>query len=429
MIETYEQAVSYLDGHIGEGIRPGLSRTADVLALMGDPQRDYRVVLVTGSNGKTSTTRIMSSLLTAHGLRVGSFTSPHLEKVEERFSLDNEPAEVEAFVQAVADVSAFADLYEDRSGERLTYFELTTVIAYAFFAAQAVDVAVVEVGMGGRLDATNVADAELAVITGIALEHTDVLGDTLTAIATEKVGITRPGAILVEGPLPTEARAVTIAHCEEHNIERIVFDVDVTLGEFSAAVGGWLVTIEGVHGTYPDVYLPLYGDHQLVNLSVAVAAVEALFGRALAEDAVEEGAALVTVPGRLEAVSAEPLIVIDGAHNPQGMEAAVAGVEEAFGDRDWTVIFGVMGDKEIEAMLPSIASIASRVITTAVHSERAADPVSLAAQIRLTAKCPVDSTPTVGEALELARREMLDTDAVLVVGSLYLAGEVRSILV
>lgn len=425
MIDTYSEAVAYLDSHIGEGIRPGLKRTAEVLAMMGDPHKGYRVVLVTGSNGKTSTTRLISALITAHGLRVGTFTSPHLERIEERFGLDNEPAAADDFVQAVADVSVFCDLYEANTGDRLTYFELTTVVAYAFFAAQAIDVAVIEVGMGGRLDATNVADADVAVITGISLEHTDLLGDTVAKIAAEKVGITRPGAILVEGPLPGEARAVVVEHCEAHEVARVTFGVDINLGEFAPAVGGWLATVEGVHATYPDIFLPLHGDHQLTNLTSAIGATEAFFGRALAEEAVQEGIAAVTVPGRLETVSVEPLIVIDGAHNPEGMEAAAASVE-AYGDRDWIVIFGAMSDKDLPAMVVALGRFAGTIITTAVDHERAADPAVLTGLVRDLIECPVETTANTGEALDLARRLLTEDGAILALGSLYLAGEVRS---
>lgn len=424
MIETHEQAVSYLDSHIGEGMRPGLDNTAAVLEMMGDPHKGYRVVLVTGSNGKTSTTRILSSILTAHGLRVGSFVSPHLESIEERFSLDNQPASNDDFVQAVADVAVFADLFEERTGQRLTYFELTTVIAYSFFATQAVDIAIVEVGMGGRLDATNVADADVAVITGVSLEHTDVLGDTLAEIATEKVGITRPEATLVQAALPDEAERVVAQYCAEHGTERIIFDTDIRLGEYAPAVGGWLLTVEGQHETYPGVYLPLHGAHQLSNCVVAVGAAEAIFGRALSPEATEEGLANATVPGRLEVLSTHPLIVIDGAHNPEGMESAAAAVETAFGDHDWTVIFGSMADKNLEAMALSVADVATHVITTAVDHPRAADPNELAAIITAGGDVLATATTSVAEALKTAND--LDTGAILAVGSLYLAGAIRT---
>ncbi len=425
MIESRAEAVAYLDAHIGYGIRPGLSRTADVLEMMGNPQDDYRIILVTGSNGKTSTTRMITSLLTSHGLRVGTFTSPHLERIEERFSLDNEPAEPDEFAQAVADVAIFAELYEAKSGDSLTYFELTTVIAYAFFAAQAVDVAVVEVGMGGRLDATNVADADVAVITGISLEHTDVLGETLGEIATEKVGITRPGGVLMEGPLPSEARTVVVAHCEANDVKRITYGVDVNLGEYAPAVGGWLATVEGAYGTYPDIFLPLHGDHQLVNLTVAIGATEAFFGRALADEAVQEGIAAVTVPGRLETVSIEPLVIIDGAHNPEGIEAASYALQ-AFGDRDWIVIFGAMADKDVASMIPTLGTFASAVITTAVENERAADPQHLAELAEAVLDVPIHVSSTTAEALEIARGLVGQTGAILAIGSLYLAGDIRS---
>lgn len=392
---------------------------------MGDPQAAYPVILVAGSNGKTSTTRMISALLTAHGLRVGSFTSPHLEVVEERLALDNDYATREDFAQAVADIEPFVALYEERHGTRLTYFELTTVLAYAFCAGHAVDAAVIEVGMGGRLDATNVAEAAVAVLTGVSMEHADILGNSLSLIAAEKVAIAEPGGVLVSGRLPEEAASVVASHVGSHDVEWYRLDAEFSVQHAVPAVGGWATSIDGAHATYDGLYLPLHGRHQVSNLAVALAATEALFGRALDPSAVQAGAAAVTVPGRLETLGIDPLVVVDGGHNPEGVAVAADGLADAFGERDWTVVLGSMQDKDLAGIVAGLADVAERVVTTAVDHPRAADPHDLAEVARRHLAVPVEVGGTVAAALELAQRRATDDGAVLVIGSLYLAGEAR----
>ena len=249
-----------------------------MLDYMANPQDAYPIVHITGSNGKTSTSRIAASIVSAHGLAVGSFTSPHLERVEERLGVNGHHASPESFAEAVADVAPFADLLEERTGDRPTYFELPAAMAFAWFAERAVDVGVVEVGLGGRLDATNAADATVAVVTGISKEHMNVLGSTITEIAREKLGIVKAGSVLVTGPLPGDAEIEAERVTAEVGVQRWKYDRDFSVRDARLAVGGWTVDVDGVFETYEDLVLPLHGRYQTRNLAVAIAAVESIFG-------------------------------------------------------------------------------------------------------------------------------------------------------
>ena len=326
---------------------------------MGDPHRSYPAIHIAGSNGKTTTARLAASLLAAHGLKAGLFTSPHLQAVEERFAVAGETMRAAQLGPALEDVLPFAELYEQRTGDGLTYFELTAALAFSWFATQSVDAAVVEVGLGGRLDATNVLDAAVAAVTSISLEHTEYLGDTVAAIAGEKAAILGPGRILVTGRLPEEALEVAGQRVAATGSAWLRLGVDFSVAEAERAVGGWLVDVDGVYRTYPELRLRLLGRHQTANLAVAVAAVEAFFGRALDPAAVAEAAAATRSPGRMEVVGRDPLILLDGAHNPEGSEALAAALAEEFPTTAWAVVFGAMADKDVPEMLRSLAPAAA----------------------------------------------------------------------
>ncbi len=393
---------------------------------MGDPHRGYPSIHIAGSNGKTTTARMAAALLAAHGIKPGLFTSPHLQAVEERFALAGEPMRPEELGIALEDVLPFAELYEARTGDGITYFELTAALAFSWFATQSVDAAVVEVGLGGRLDATNVLDAAVAVITSISLEHTDYLGDTLTAIAGEKAAILGTGRTLVTGALPAEALEVAGQRAAATGSTWLRFGADFSVAEAVRAVGGWLVDVEGVYGTYPEVRLPLLGRHQTANLAVAVAAAEAFFGRALDPIAVAEAAAATRSPGRMEVVRRDPLVLLDGAHNPEGSEALADALAEEFRTTRWAVVFGAMADKDVPAMLRSLApAAASFHATRAAGSERARPADELAALAAREMTVPVSAHDSVAAAVGAA----LETGSpVLVTGSLYVVGEARGIL-
>ena len=411
-------------------MRPGLERTRTLLDLMADPQKAYPIIHVTGSNGKTSTSRIAASIISAHGLAVGSFTSPHLEHVEERLGVNGHHARPTDFADAVADVAPFADLLEQRTGERPTYFELTAAMAFAWFAERAVDVGVVEVGLGGRLDSTNAADGRVAVLTGVSKEHVKVLGATIREIAIEKLAIAKPDSVLVTGPLPEEAEREAVRRVTELGIQRWKYGVDFAISDANLAVGGWNVDIDGVYETYEDLYLPLHGRYQTRNLAVAIASVESLLGRALDPEAVREGAAAATSPGRLEVLGRRPLTIVDGSHNEEGFGVLTASLDEEFPSLGWTVILGALGDKDLAGMIGHLRGRADTIIATAPESERAipAGTVAEVARRVLGTGVEVHEIPGVEAAVNLAIAITPPDGAVIATGSLYVAGEARPVV-
>jgi dihydrofolate synthase/folylpolyglutamate synthase len=426
LISDYEQAVAYVDAHIGRGMSPGLDRISALLELMGDPQTAYPIIHVAGTNGKTSTARLATFLCVAHGLTTGTFTSPHLERIEQRFGINGHWLDADEFTQAVADVAAFADIYEQRSGESLTYFEITAAIALSHFADQAVDVAVVEVGLGGRLDATNVVNADVAVLTSVGLDHTEFLGDTIEAIAGEKLAILEPESTLVTGPLQPEILRLATEVSTSKAATMYLYGRDFGVEGAAPALGGWHVDIEGVHGSYPDIYLPVHGRFQTINLAVAVAAVEGLLGRALDPAAVIDGVAAFTSPGRMEVLESDPIVLLDGAHNRPAFEALAHSLGEEFPTTKWVMVFGAMRDKQVEEMVEKLAGRLARVVTTRVDSPRALAADEVAARVRSVVDVEVGAIDDPHEAIAVAKELAGPDGAVLVTGSLYLLGEIRT---
>jgi dihydrofolate synthase/folylpolyglutamate synthase len=426
---TYDEAVAYLEMHAGRGIRPGLDQIAGLLELMGDPHRSYPVVHITGSKGKTSVSRMVTMLAAAHGLTVGTFTSPHLEAVEERLAYGNVHASPEEFAQAVADTAAFDRLIDDDPEKRLTYFEFCTAVGFSWFADRAVELGVIEVGLGGRLDATNVVESEVAVITSIALEHTEYLGDTIASIATEKTAILKPGGRLVTGDLPPAALDVAAKRAGEVGAPHFALDRDFRLTDVVRAVGGWDIGVEGIWEQYDEIHVPAHGRHQLQNAAIAVAATEELLGRSLDPDAVREGFAGLTLPGRLEVLRRQPLVVIDGAHTMESMAAGAAALDEEFPPFLWKVVVGALADKKLDEILSELAGIAGDVYAVTAPGSRGipARVVAEAARRALpdhTVHEAGSVSNGVGAALEAAGAD----GAVLVTGSMYVAGEARSLL-
>lgn len=424
----YPAALAYLDAHIGHGMRPGLERIKALLEMMGHPEEGYPIIHVAGTNGKTSTSRIVTAVLAAHGLNTGTFISPHLQRVEERIGVNGRQATPEEFAQALSDVAAFADIFESRGTDRLTYFELTTAIAFAWFSEMAVDVGVVEVGLGGRLDATNAARGEVAVVTGIDFDHTEFLGDSLAAIAAEKLAITKQGATLVTGPLPPEAREIAAIVAHQQSARHLAYQRDFLLEGSSQAVGGWLCEVSGVEGDYDDLFLPLLGRHQVINMTVAIAACEALLGRALDGDALRRGLEAVTSPGRLEPIASNPLVVLDGAHNRQGFASLARALDESFEPRRWVLLFAAMKDKDIPGMLGELAGRVFASVVTSSGADRSYLPEDLAVLVSealdIDAQAVVEPDLALGTAQRLAGPE----GGVIVAGSLYLVGLIRSIV-
>jgi dihydrofolate synthase / folylpolyglutamate synthase len=424
----YLEALDYLDRHIALGVQPGLERIEGLLDYMGRPHEGYPLIHVAGTNGKTSTSRLATLLLVAHGLATGTYISPHLQRVEERLSVNGRPATEAEFALAVSDVAGFAQLREEAGHPPNTYFELTTAAAFAFFADKAVDVGVLEVGLGGRLDATNVVDAEVCVLTSIGIEHTEYLGEDVASIAGEKVAIAGLNSILVSGPLPDAALEVAETRARDLGIQHRHYGKDFSVLDAERGVGSWLVTIAGAEDTYEDIVLPLHGRYQLVNLANAVAATEALLGRKLDLEAVLDAAAAATMPGRMELLASNPLVMVDGAHNADGVVVLADSLGEEYPTTRWQLVLGVMGDKNVESMVESLAHLIEGIVVTAPKSERAVDPVTLAERVRPLVDVPVLVADEVALALDMARAEAGSQGAVLVAGSLYLVGEVRELL-
>ena len=428
LLVDYKSAIAYLDRHVDLGMKPGLDRMTELLEMMGRPEFGYPIIHVAGTNGKTSTSRLITVILAAHGLNTGTFTSPHLERIEERIGVNGRTSTPEEFAQAVTDVAGFADLFEKKVGEAPSYFELTAATAFAWFSEQSVDAAVVEVGLGGRLDATNVADGEVAVVTGIDFDHTEVLGTTIGQIAVEKFGIVKPGSMLVTGAMPDEALQIARATAIGLGATHYEFDRDFRVEGSDRGVGGWLVSISGTRGDYEDIFLPVRGRHQIANLAVAVAASEALLGGPLDEASLRGGVAQVTSPGRLELVASSPLVLIDGAHNPQGMRALAAALAEEFSNQKWVLLMSAMRDKDLSAMIPHLRGHIRSAVATESASNRALPADELATSLRAELDVPVEHHAEPTTALARARELAGPEGAVLVTGSLYLVGAIRGLV-
>lgn len=426
---NYEQSIAYLERHIGLGGEPGLQRIRDLLDLMGRPHEGYPLIHVAGTNGKTSTARLATLILVAHGLTTGTFTSPHLQRIEERLAVNGRTSTSDEFALAVSDAAAFADLREGAGDTPNSYFELIAAAGFAFFADQAVNAAVIEVGLGGRLDATNVIDADVCVVTSIGRDHTEYLGEGLREIAREKLAIAGPKAILVTGSLPDAALEEANRTARDLGIQHRRWDDDFGVETYERGLGGWLTTIRGAEDTYEDIFLPLHGRYQLDNFAIAVAASEALVGRRLDSEAVRDAASVATAPGRMEPLATSPFVMVDGAHNADAIATLVESLQEEYPTTRWQVLFGVMGDKNVDLMLERLAPVTRGVVTTAVDYKRAMPALELAEHAAaVLEELPVVASGSVEYGLDMARAEAGAEGAVLVTGSLYLVGRVRDLL-
>jgi dihydrofolate synthase/folylpolyglutamate synthase len=482
-------------------IEPTLERMAALVSVLGDPQRSYPVIHVTGTNGKTSTARMIESLLRARGLRTGLFTSPHLSSIRERIVVDGQPVSAEAFVSAYEELAPYLAMVDGQQASQLSFFEVLTGMALAIFADVPVDVAIVEVGLGGTWDATNIADGAVAVVTPVSLDHTAWLGGTVEEIATDKAGIIKPGAVavLAQQPLPAaEAllrRVVTVgASVVREGLEFGVLSRDL-------AVGGQRLDLRGLRGDYTDIVLPLFGAYQASNAAVALAAVEAFAAGAplpgqsaeheadradetagwpaeddesggpapadmrmadlddgtpavpparpaaeddpdapagaLGQDLVREGFAQVTSPGRLEVVRRSPVVILDAAHNPAGMEAAMEALTEAFTFAAVIGVLAVSEDKDVAGILDQMEPVISELVVTRNSSDRSMDPGKLAElaasvfgaeRVRLARRLDDALEMAVGLADDASGEEGLTLTGVLVTGSVVTAGDARLLL-
>jgi dihydrofolate synthase / folylpolyglutamate synthase len=421
-------AFAYLDSHTnydtsGRINSPSTDRMVSLVSAMGDPQTAYPVIHLTGTNGKGSTAQMVTRLLMAHGVKVGTYTSPHLERINERFTIDGEQISDELFCQQIA---AIADL-ELIAGVTPSYFEILTAAAFRWFADEAIDVAVIEVGMLGNWDATNVADGQVCVITNVGLDHADYAGPTLADIAREKSGIIKPGSTVVIGETDPELVAIFRAKPSERVYER---DVDFECQVNELALGGRSLDIRTPTSMYGGLVLPLHGEHQGENAAVALTAVEAFFDAPVPYDIAAEAFAQVRWPGRFETIGYQPLVIVDGAHNAHGADRCA---EVFFSDFDpagkRVLLIGCLTERNPRDLLAAFrADEFDLVYCTTAPSPRGLPAADLAAAATAVGCDDVLTMPDLSQACAAAYRSLVADDALLVAGSLYVIGAARSIL-
>lgn len=423
-------------------IAPDLGRITRLMELMGDPQNSYRSVRIAGTNGKTTTARILERILREAGLRTGRTTSPHLRSPAERIAIDGEPIDEEGFVQAYEDVLPFAEMVDAESlaagGVRLTYFEMLTAMAFQAFASAPVDVAVVETGMGGTWDATGVVDPDVTVITPIGLDHQEYLGDTIAEIAGEKAGIlTQRATAVIAAQGEEDAAMVLRERIAELGAEAAFQDEQIGVIARTPGVGGQLLTLQGIAGRYEEVFLSLLGAHQADNALMAVAAAEALLGdgeRALDGELLSAALGSVTSPGRAEVVRQSPTVIVDAAHNPAGALTLVETVRENFRFTRTVGLIGILEEKDAEQILAVLEPLLDHVVITRSSSPRAipADQLAEIARDVFEDEDRVLEVPALPDAIQVAV-DLAESDGdqfggVVAAGSVTLAAEVRDLL-
>jgi dihydrofolate synthase / folylpolyglutamate synthase len=420
-------------------LEPSLDRIHDLVYLLGQPQQSFQVIHVAGTNGKTSTVRMIDALLRAFGLRTGRFTSPHLDTVRERIAIDGSPLDEDTFVAVYNEIAPYVALVDQRHPTTpMSYFEVLAGMAYAAFADAPVDVAVVETGMGGTWDATNVADGRVAVVMPIELDHQQYLGDSIEQIAGEKAGIIKPGATAILAVQPPEAATVLLTRAAAVGATVAREGMEFGVRHRDVAVGGQLVAIQGLAGLYEDVFLPLHGEHQAQNAACALAAVEAFLADekdALDVDVVRSAFAGTSSPGRLEVVRRSPTIVVDAAHNPHGAQALAAALEESFAFTTLVGIVAVLGDKDAYGLLETLEPVLSHVVVTVNSSPRAL-PVGELAQLaeEVFGAERVSIAARMDDAIDVAVRLADEADlygggtGVVATGSVVTVADVRRLL-
>ena len=436
-VESHASVVADLQARWPENrIAPSLGRIRALCDLLGSPQDAYPVIQVAGTNGKGSTAVIIESLLRALGLRTGRFSSPHLEDLTERIAIDGEPMGHDAFDALVADVEPLIAMVDAQEidGVPMTFFEVMTALAYEAFAQAPVDVAVIEVGLGGTWDATSVVDADVAVVCPVDFDHMHILGDTIEQIAGEKAGIIKEGSVAVLAGQRPEAAAVLVKRCADVGAKVVLEGVDFGLLERELAVGGQVIRINTGEGPLGDLYLPLFGAHMAHNATLAVAAVEAfLGGHTPAPDVIAQGLEQVVAPARMEVVRRSPVIVLDTCHNPHGARATIDAVAEAFAFEPLIGVVAMMADKDADGVLRVFADEMATVVVTTTDSPRALTPAELGERASdVFGAERVDVAATMADAID--RAVAIADDAgpgagILIAGSVVAAGEARALLV
>jgi len=416
-------------------IEPTLERIAALVDILGSPQLTYPTIHIGGTNGKTTTSRMIDSLLFEMGLRTGRFTSPHLESYLERIAINTQPIDAKELIFSFNDISAYLDLMDSKFEHPISFFEAITALAFAAFAEHPIDVGVIEVGMGGLWDATNIVDADVSVIMPIGLDHTEYLGETLTEIAQTKAGIIKEGGFVVLAQQEPECAVELLKQAALVGADVAREGVEYSVLSRSVAVGGQLLTIQGVKDVYTDIFIPLHGKHQASNAAAALVAVEAFFGdQELDIEAVRVGFANVTSPGRCEIVHRDPTIILDAAHNPHGASALADTIQSEFTFDDVIGIFAPMGDKDVRGILLELEQVMDSVIVTANSSPRAmkVDELELIAA-EIFGIDRVFSADSLSDAINKAIKDSIrplseDTIGILITGSVVTAGEARTIV-
>jgi len=439
LAETYPEVEDALLSRWPETrLEPSLDRIRAFTELLGDPQRGYPVIHLTGTNGKTSTSRMIDTLLRALDLRTGRFTSPHVEKMSERICVDGAPLTDEEFVRAFNDVAPYTHLVDAAQPHPLSFFETVVGMAYAAFADAPVDVAVVEVGMGGVWDATNVADGQVAAVLPVAVDHTKYLGDQPVMIAREKAGIIKPGATAVLAEQVPEVAEVLLGHATEVGATVVREGLEFGVASRVPAVGAQVLSLQGLRARYDEVFLPLYGSHQAQNAAVALSSVEAFVREPLDAELVTAAFGQVTSPGRLEVIRRSPTIVLDAAHNPHGAEAAATALSDSFAFDPLIGVLGLMADKDADGVLAAFEPHLAHVVCTQNATDRAMPAEELAAVAReVYGDHRVTVVPRLADAIDQATAlaegggaatGSIGSGAVLVTGSVVTVGEARTML-
>ena len=414
-------------------IAPTLERISALVDMLGSPQLTYPTIHVGGTNGKTTTSRMIDSLLFEMGLRTGRFTSPHLESYLERICINGQPIDAKEMIFSFNDISAYLDLMDTKFDNPISFFEAITALAFAAFAEHPIDVGVIEVGMGGQWDATNVVDADVSVIMPIGLDHMEYLGNTIAEIAATKAGIIKEQGFVVLAQQEPEAAVELLRRAAEVGADVAREGLEYSIDSRAIAVGGQLISVTGLRGHYDDIFLPLHGKHQASNAAAALIAVEAFFGEQdLDIDAVRAGFANVTSPGRCEIIHRDPTIILDAAHNPHGAKAIAETIQSEFTFDNVTGIVAVMADKDALGILQALEPVMNQIIVTTNSTQRSmavADLEALAHQVFGVDR--VFSKPTLTEAIEKAIKDSVrplseESLAILITGSVVTVGEART---
>ena len=414
-------------------IAPTTERITALVDILGSPQLTYPTIHIGGTNGKTTTSRMVDALLFAHGLRTGRFTSPHLESYLERISINGQPIDAKELIFSFNDISAYLDLIDTKFDTPITFFEAMTALAFVAFAEHPVDVGVIEVGMGGEWDATNVVDADVSVITPIGLDHMEYLGNTLSEIAATKAGIIKEQGFVVLAQQSPEAAVELLRRAAEVGADVAREGLEYSIDSRAIAVGGQLISITGLRGHYDDLFLPLHGKHQASNAAAALIAVEAFFGEQdLDIDAVRRAFASLTSPGRCEIIHRDPTIILDAAHNPHGAQAIAETLASEFTFDEVTGIVAMMADKDALGILQALEPVMNQIIVTENSAERSMDVselTKLANQVFGSDR--VFAEPTLTQAIERAIKDSIrplsdESLAILITGSVVTVGEART---